>query len=140
MAVTLQGILQASSAVFARAHKVPKRVWRTAHAGMTCRTASLGGHVRRCPQGQVTESWYNACRPRACPRCAAQRSGQWLESWQQQLLPTEHFHVIFPLPRELHALWQWNRPALPEVLGRSVRETLGVLLGAPTGLGAQPGS
>jgi len=139
MAVTLQGILQATFAVFAQVHKVPKRVWVAARAVMQCRTAALGGHVRRCPAGHVTEIWYNSCRHRACPRCSTQRIGQWLEGWQQQLLPTDHFHVIFTLPSELHELWRWNRQALTAGLFRCVRETLFTLLGDATWLGAQPG-
>jgi hypothetical protein len=139
MAVTLQEILQTSFATFAETHKVPRRVWRAARAVMACRTATLGGHVRRCPQGHVTEIWYNSCRHRACPRCCTQRIRQWLDGWQEQILPTEHFHVIFTLPSELHELWQWNRAALTEVLFGSVRETLLTLLGDAKWLGATPG-
>jgi hypothetical protein len=139
MAVTLQAILQSSFAPYAATHKMPRRVWRAARAVMTCRTATLGGHVRRCPQGHVTEIWYNSCRHRACPRCCTQRISQWLDAWQQQILPTDHFHVIFTLPSELHELWQWNRPALTEVLFGSVRETLLTLLRDPKWLGATPG-
>ncbi|MBI3247769.1 MAG: transposase zinc-binding domain-containing protein, partial [Deltaproteobacteria bacterium] len=139
MAVTLQGILQTSFTAYTAAHRVPRRVWRAAHAVMRCRTAALGGHVRQCPQGHVTEIWYNSCRHRACPRCCTQRISQWLDGWQQQVLPTDHFHVIFTLPSELHELWQWNRAPLTEVLFRSVRETLLTLLGDPQWLGATPG-
>jgi hypothetical protein len=140
MAVTLQQILQTSFVLFAQAHEVPQRVWRAARAVMQCRTAALGGHVRCCPQGHVTEIWYNSCRHRACPRCCSQRISQWLDSWPQQLLPTDHFHAIFTLPSECHELWRWNRAALTEVLFPSGRETLGTLLGDPKWLGAQPGS
>jgi Putative transposase/Transposase zinc-binding domain len=139
MAVTLQGILQASFGVFAQTHKLPRRVWRAAHAVMRCRTATLGGHVRRCPEGHVTEIWYNSCRHRACPRCAAQRISQWLDGWQQHHLPTDHFHVVFTLPSELHELWRWNRALMTELLFRGVRETLFTLLGDPQWLGARPG-
>jgi hypothetical protein len=139
MALSLQGILQASFAAFAQTHKLPRRVWKAAQAVMTCRTATLGGHVRRCPQGHVTEIWYNSCRHRACPRCCAQRNGQWLDQWLEQLLPTDHFHVIFTLPSELHEVWRWNRALLTEVLFRSVRETLVTLLHDPKWLGATPG-
>jgi hypothetical protein len=52
---------------------------------------------------------------------------------------TDHFHVIVTLPSDLHALWQWNRAALTEVLVTSVRETLLTLLGEAKWLGAQPG-
>ena len=139
MAVTLQEILQTSFAVYAQAHPLPHRVRKAAHAVMQCRTATLGGHVRRCPQGHVTEIWYNSCRHRACPRCCTQRLSQWLDGWQEQILPTEHFHVIFTLPSELHELWQWNRAQMTEVLFGSVRETLLTLLGDPKWLGATPG-
>lgn len=139
MAVTLQSILHASFAAYAAAHKVPRRVWQAARSVMQCRTAVLGGHVRRCPAGHVTEVWYNFCCHRACPRWASRRIGQWLDHWQAQLLLTDHFHVIFTLPSELHEVWRWNRQLMTEVLFRSVRETLVTLLGDPKWLGAQVG-
>jgi len=139
MAVTLQGILQASFAAYVAAQQVPRRVWRAARAIMACRTAALGSHVRQCPAGHVTEVWYNSCRHRACPRCCFQRIGQWLDGWQAQILPTDHFHLVFTLPSELHELWRWNRQLLTEVLFASVRETLLTLLSDPKWLGAQPG-
>jgi hypothetical protein len=106
---------------------------------MRCRTAALGGHVRRCPAGHVAALAYNACRHRACPRCGRHRIGQWLDGWQRSLLATTHFHVIFTLPSELHELWRWNRPQMTEVLFSSVRETLLTLLQDPKWLGATPG-
>jgi hypothetical protein len=83
--------------------------------------------------------WYNSCRHRACPRCCAQRISQWLDGWLEQLLPTDHFHVIFTLPSELPELWRWNRKLMTEVLFSSVRETLLTLLRDPQWLGATPG-
>lgn len=139
MTVTLQAILQTSFAAYAATQRVPQRVWKAAQAVRQCRTATLGGHVRRCPQGHVTEIWYNSCRHRACPRCCSQRISQWLDGWQAQILPTDHFHVIFTLPSELHELWRWNRAALTAVLFSSVRETLLTLLSDSKWLGATPG-
>ena len=139
MAVTLQQILQTSFLLYTQGQSVPRRVWRAARALMACRTAALGGHVRHCPAGHVTEVWYNSCRQRACPRCCWQRIRQWLDHWLAQLLPTDHFHVIFTLPSELHELWRWNRAVMTEVLFRSVRETLLTLLSDPKWLGATPG-
>jgi hypothetical protein len=95
--------------------------------------------VRQCPAGHVTEVWDNSCRQRACPRCCFQRIGQWLDRWQEEILPTEHFHAIFTLPHELHALWRWNRAVMTEVLFASVRETLLTLLRDSKWLGATPG-
>jgi len=53
--------------------------------------------------------------------------------------PSVHFHVIFTLPSELHALWQWNRAVFAALLFRCVRETLFTLLADPQFLGARPG-
>jgi hypothetical protein len=139
MAVTLQQILQTSFTAYATTHRVPQRVWRAARAVMSCRTATLGGHVRRCPQGHVTAIWDNSCRQRACPRCCSQRISQWLDGWQEQMLPTAHFHIIFTLPSELHERWQWNRARMAEVLFGRVRATLLTLLDDPKWLGATPG-
>src|SRR5574341_1323232 len=138
-AVTLQAILQTAFVPFAQAHRQPPRVWRAARAVMRCRTAALGGRVRRCPAGHMTAIAYNACRHRACPPCGRHRIGQWLDRWQQHLLPTDHFHVVFTLPSELHDLWRWNRPAMTDLLFTAVRETLLTLLGDPRWLGAQAG-
>jgi hypothetical protein len=139
MAVTLQRILQTSFAAYAERQRVPRRVWRAARALMACHTAALGGHVRQCPARHVTEVWYNSCRPRACPRCCFQRIKTWLDHWQEEILPTDHFHVIFTLPSELHELWQWNRQLMTEVLFSGVRETFSTLLQDPKWLGATPG-
>jgi hypothetical protein len=34
-----------------------------------CRTAALGGHVRRCADCGHTAIAYNSCRNRHCPKC-----------------------------------------------------------------------
>ena len=106
---------------------------------MACRTAALGGHVRQCPAGHVTEVWYNSCRHRACPRCCFQRITQWLDQWQEQLLPTDHFHVIFTLPSELHELWRWNRARMTEVLFSQRARDAADVAGGPQMAGGHAG-
>ena len=34
-----------------------------------CRTAALGGHMRRCADCGHAEIAYNSCRNRHCPKC-----------------------------------------------------------------------
>ena len=134
-----QRLFETAFPAFAQTHKLPQHVHVAAQAVKTCRTAALGGHVRRCPAGHVTAVWYNSCGHRACPQCGLRRLGQWLDAWQQLLLPTGHFHVIFTLPSELHELWRWNRTAMATLLFRCVKETLFTLLDDPKRLGARPG-
>jgi hypothetical protein len=139
MSVTLQDILQTAFAAWASNRELPVRVRRAASALRRCRTEALGGQVRACPEGHVTQTWYNSCGHRACPQCWWRRTAEWLEAWKPRLLPTVHFHVIFTLPSQLHVLWQWNRAVFAALLFRCVRETLFTLLADPQFLGAQPG-
>lgn len=38
---------------------------------IACRSAALGGHLRRCPQCGHEQIAYNSCRNRHCPKCQA---------------------------------------------------------------------
>ena len=49
--VTIQQILQEGYAAFERGNPLPAYVRRAARALLVCRTAVLGGHVQRCPNG-----------------------------------------------------------------------------------------
>jgi hypothetical protein len=63
----------------------------------------------------------------------------WLAARLGQLLPCDHFHVIFTVPHELEPLWHRQRAAMQDLLFGSVRDTLLELLGDPKYLGARPG-
>lgn len=60
---------------------------------MECRTAALGGHIQRCPEGHVQEVWYNSCRHRSCPQCSHLARERWLEKQRARLLAGDHFHL-----------------------------------------------
>jgi hypothetical protein len=64
---------------------------------------------------------------------------QWLDAKKQQILPCDHFHVIFTLPAELRPLWPWNFKVIADALFQAVRDTLFLLLEDPRHLGARPG-
>ena len=104
-----------------------------------CRTAALGGHVQRCPEGHVERIWYNSCKHRYCPQCQGLETARWLEQQQRRLLPCPHFHVIFTLPHQLLPFWQSNSRLMAQLLFRSASQTLLTLLSDPRFLGATPG-
>lgn len=139
MQPTLQGIFESCFGDYAAARKLPLRAHRAARAIMHCRTAALGGHIQRCPEGHMARVHYNACRHRSCPRCSALPRLRWAEAQAARLLGCEHYHVVFTLPHELIALWEHNRAWLNETLFRCARDTLIELSADARFLGATPG-
>jgi Transposase zinc-binding domain/Putative transposase len=131
--------LQQGYAAFAQSHQVPGYVRKAVWALRACRTAVLGGHVQRCPDGHVERVWYNSCRHRLCPQCAWLQVERWLDQQRARLLACDHYHVIFTMPSELHDLWQANVAVMTTLLFAGVRDTLLELLGDEAYLGAKPG-
>ncbi len=138
MECTLRGIFQEHFEAYAQRHRLPAYVHRAAYWIARCRTAALGGHVRRCPQGHVERAFYNSCHQRVCPQCQGLATERWLERQRARLLGCAHHHLIFTIPHELNALWCWNRAAMAKLLLATVREVLFELLGDPKYLGATP--
>jgi hypothetical protein len=89
-----------------------------------CRTAVLGGHLDVCDCCGDARPAYNSCRNRHCPKCQALAQERWIEARQQRVLPTRHFHVVFTVPSELHALVAYRRYDLLSALMRAAAETL----------------
>lgn len=139
MKPTLQTILRVAWASFAGSRHLPTRVTHAAAALLRCRTGEAGAQLWRCPDGHVQEIRYAPCGHRACPQCWYAHSAASLARWQRWLLATDHFHVVFTIPRELHDLWRWNRAELADLLFQCVRETLFTVLADPKYLGARPG-
>jgi hypothetical protein len=135
---TLRAIFQTHFDAYARAHRLPAYVHRAAYWISRCRTAELGGHVRRCPEGHVERAFYNSCHQRGCPQCQALATEQWLERQRARLIACGHHHLIFTIPHELNALWCWNRALMANLLFATVRAVLFELLEDPKYLGATP--
>lgn len=106
---------------------------------MRCRTAACGGHAKRCEQGHVVGVWYNGCGHRSCPRCAWRKTQQWLVARTRELLPCDHFHVVFTIPSRLRILWEADPKLCAEALFGAVSRTLLQLLATPANLGVVPG-
>jgi Putative transposase/Transposase zinc-binding domain len=135
----LQQLLDTHYPPFAATHPLPDHVRDAVHSLRRCRTAALGGHVQACPEGHIERVWYNSCRHRFCPQCTQLQVAQWLERQKARLLACDHYHVIFTLPSELHALWLANGRELANLLFHAAWATLRELLGDPKYLGATPG-
>lgn len=138
MECDLRGIFQQHFEAYAKRHRLPAYVHRAAYWIAHCRTAALGGHLRRCPEGHSERAFYNSCHQRVCPQCQGLATERWLERQKARLLQCAHHHLIFTIPHELNALWCWNRAAMAKLLFGAVRETLMELLDDPRYLGAQP--
>jgi Putative transposase/Transposase zinc-binding domain len=137
--VTLQQIFQQGYAAFAQGHRLPDSVRAAAGAIMTCRTAVLGGHVQRCPEGHFERLWYHSCRHRLCPQCSWLQIERWLPTQKARLLACDHYHAIFTMPDELRGLWLANVRPMPDMLLTVVRQTLCELRADERDLGARPG-
>jgi hypothetical protein len=138
MECTLRAIFQSHFEAYAKRHRLPAYVHRAAYWIAHCRTAALGGHVRRCPEGHLERAFYNSCHQRGCPQCQALATEQWLERRRARLIACAHHHLIFTIPHELNALWCWNRTAMANLLFATVRAVLFELLEDPKYLGATP--
>lgn len=138
MECTLRAIFQEHFERYAQRHRLPVYVHRAAYWIARCRTAELGGHVRRCPAGHIERAFYNSCHQRICPQCQALEVERWLERARARLLACAHHHLIFTIPHELNALWRWNRGPMAKLLLGAVRAVLFELLGDPKYLGATP--
>lgn len=135
----IQRIVQDWGGRYVSTHRAGPHIWRAVQALCRCKTASLGGHVKRCPEGHVVGVWYNGCGHRSCPRCGWRKTQAWLARRVQELLPCDHYHAVFTVPSELRGLWVQNPKELPSLLFAAVSETLLMLLGSARGLGVLPG-
>lgn len=104
-----------------------------------CRTAALGGHVRHCLKCGHRLIAYSSCRDRHCPTCQGSAARAWLAARQVDLLPVEHFHVVFTLPQPIAAIAYQNKAVIYGILFEAVAETLKTIAGDPKHLGAEIG-
>ena len=104
-----------------------------------CRSAALGGHVLRCKSCEHTQTAYNSCRNRHCPKCQGSAAQRWLDARQADLLPVEYYHVVFTLPAPISAIAYYNKAVIYGLLFEVATETLRTIAADPKHLGAQIG-
>jgi len=91
---------------------------------LNCRTAYLGGHVKKCDHCGAERITYNSCRNRHCPKCQNMPRERWLNARKAELLPVCYFHTVFTLPHDLNPIIVHNRKIMLNILFKSVAETL----------------
>jgi hypothetical protein len=104
-----------------------------------CRTAALGGHVRRCEDCAHVEIAYNSCRNRHCPKCQAAAAHDWLEARRAELPPTPYYHVVFTSPAPIADIAYTNKAAVYDALFKAASQTLLTIAADPKHLGAKIG-
>lgn len=96
---------------------------------IACRTAALGGHVDECDSCGASWRSFNSCRDRHCPICQGAQQLRWVERRAERLVPAHHFHVVFTVPSELHAISLANRKFVYDLLFQAASDTLLELAG-----------
>jgi hypothetical protein len=138
----LADIVRAHGEAFRRSHTLTPDQAAVLRAIERCRTAAWGGHLEVCDHCELALPCYNSCRNRHCPKCQGLEQAKWIAEREERILPVRHFHVVFTLPAELHALTQYRREVLFNMLFASAAQTLLELgrderhLGATLGLTA----
>ena len=139
MEATVQSIFRDGFGSYQETHGLSADQRRAAQAIMLCRSEALGYEEWICLNDGHTEQQHHSCRHRSCPRCHGALTYDWLERTKTRLLPCDHYHVIFTLPHELNALWQYNREWCSDHLFKASAETLKQLLADEKYLGAEVG-
>ena len=94
------------------------------HAIEACRTAQLGGHAAHCPSCGCERYASHACRNRHCPTCQTFPKVQWVEDRKAAWLPVPSFHLVFPVPHDLHRLLLAHTRPLLTLLCNAASQTL----------------
>jgi len=96
-----------------------------------CRTPEMGGHLLECDDCGQREYVYHSCRNRACPRCHARETAEWVAARADELLPVRHHHLVFTLPAELRAPARRSQAVLLDALMRAAAEAVQALADEP---------
>jgi hypothetical protein len=104
-----------------------------------CCTRELGGRLYRCDDCQDTFWRYHCCRNRACPKCHASQTEQWLQERRAELLPCDYFHAVVTVPSQLRAAFRRNQKLLYGLLMQVSATAVKELCANKRHLGALPG-
>jgi hypothetical protein len=117
-------VVRAHGEAFAQSRALTPEQAAVLRAIARCRTAELGGHLNVCVDCGHERPSYNSCRNRHCPKCQAIEQARWIAEREARILPTTHFHVVFTIPSELHALARFRREEVFDVLFKATARTL----------------
>lgn len=92
-----------------------------------CRTSELGGHKEVCDTCAGIRISYNSCRNRHCPKCQSLPAEKWILERSAEILPIDHFHVVFTIPPALNTLIinnLHNQQVVYNILFKAASQTL----------------
>lgn len=104
-----------------------------------CCTEQLGGRLYRCDDCRQSFWRYHCCRNRACPKCHATQTRQWLEKRQAELLPCGYFHGVATVPSELRGIFKRHQKYMYGLLRRVSAEAANQNCARKRHLGGLPG-
>lgn len=139
MKIELQEIMRLHGDEFRLTNKLSLVQHKAMNSIIQCRTASLGGHVDVCDDCGAVKVSHNSCKNRNCPKCGNLKKEQWILDRKTSLLPVPHFHAVFTVPEQLHALFLNNQRIMYNHLFRAVAQTLHSLALDKRLLGAEIG-
>ena len=105
-----------------------------------CRTSELGGHKEVCDTCAGIRISYNSCRNRHCPKCQSLPAEKWILERSAEILPIDHFHVVFTIPPALNTLIinnLHNQQVVYNILFKAASQTLLLLSRDKKFLGAK---
>jgi Putative transposase/Transposase zinc-binding domain len=104
-----------------------------------CCTKELGGRLYCCDDCDFTFWSYHCCRNRACPKCHASQTQDWLQERQAELLPCDYFHAVATVPSELRGAFRRNQKLMYGLLMQVSAAAVKDLCADKRHLGALPG-
>jgi len=104
--------------------RMPTEHGKVIDAIIHCRTPQAGVAVfgcKTCPDKQLV---YLGCGNRHCPNCQQDKSQQWLNRAQRNVLPGPHFMVTFTVPEQLRRVFRSNQKAAYAAMFKASSEAL----------------
>jgi hypothetical protein len=135
-ALELADILRAHAPAYAERHPLTGFQTRAIRAITACRTPDLGGQRYHCPACGHDEVRFHSCGNRHCPKCQALAKERWVAAQVAEVLPVEHFHVVFTLPHAINTVTPSK--GIDTLLFASAAQTLLAFARNPKWLGAEP--
>jgi hypothetical protein len=112
---------------------------RAVQAILSCRTATLGGEVYRCPDCCKDHFVYHSCNHRACPQCGNAEATEWIQRQKRKLLPVPYYLITFTVPEGLRPWLRSHQKAGYRWLLKESAGTLQDVAGREKYLGAELG-
>lgn len=122
--VTMAEVMHRFSDAYIKAYPVSLGQLRLINDIKQCRTVALGSHVTACTQCGDIQVHYNSCGNRGCPNCQGVNKEKWILERNYDLLPVQHFHVVFTLPSELRSICWQNQKLIYNLLFTCAWQTI----------------